>query len=294
MTHDGWDGSPGAGGGHWDPHPGPPVPPPPGPYGGPAPQQPAPWLPAAPAGPPPAPWASGSYPLPPVGPPPRGDGNGGGGRWIVLAAAFVLLALLGVGIAWFLTGTWEGDDAASSPAKSPSAGPSATADSDAAQAPPTGVTAPLRPTAVSATCQADPGVDSAGETVTYEPELTLDGLLDTAWRCPGSAVGVSLTYTFDTPVTVTEVGLVPGYAKVDPSDGTDRFAENRTVTAVTWRFEGGETHLQSIASPGPTMATETLPTGVTTTRFVLEIADTGNPTAERDFTAISDVQISGY
>ena len=282
MTQGGWGDPPGGGGSSWGPPPGPPVPPP-----GPAP---APWLPAGQPQPPPP----GSYPFPqPTGPAPGGAG-GGGGRWIAIAAAFVVLVLLGVGIAWFLAGDpGSDDDAAADTTRSTSEAPTTPPEGDPSEAPTTGPSAPLRPTGVAATCQADPGVDSAGEVVTYEPMLTLDGLLDTAWRCPGSAVGVSITYTFDTPVTVTEVGLVPGYAKVDPSDGTDRFAENRTVTAVAWRFDGGETHLQSIPSPGPVMSTEALSAPVTTTRVVLEIAGTGNDAAARDFTAISDVQING-
>jgi hypothetical protein len=153
---------------------------------------------------------------------------------------------------------------------------------------------PLQPVSVRATCQADPGVDSAGNTITYEPDLTLDAVPATAWRCPGWAVGHQLVYDFGGPVTLASVGLVPGYAKVDPLDGTDRFAENRTVTAVTWRFDDGSTHRQTISSPGPSLVTVDLPRGVTTSEVVLEIAGTGNDGAIRDFTAVSDVRFAGY
>jgi hypothetical protein len=95
-------------------------------------------------------------------------------------------------------------------------------------------------------------------------------------------------------VTVTSVALVPGYAKVDPASGENRFTQNRTVTAATWRFDDGTTHVQDILSPQPVMTVSDLMSGVDTTRVVLEITGTGNPTAERDFTAVSDVQISGY
>jgi hypothetical protein len=103
---------------------------------------------------------------------------------------------------------------------------------------------------VSATCQAPPGVDSAGNPVTYEPEPALDGIGSTAWRCPGSAIGAQLVFDFGAPVTLTSVARVPGYAKIDPVDGTDRFAENRTVTAVAWRFDSGTTHMQRIPFRG--------------------------------------------
>jgi hypothetical protein len=43
-------------------------------------------------------------------------------------------------------------------------------------------------------------------------------------RCPGSAVGHQLVYDFGSPVTLTSVGLVREYAKVDPVDGSNRFA----------------------------------------------------------------------
>ncbi|MGY1711340.1 hypothetical protein ACI8AC_17725 [Geodermatophilus sp. SYSU D00758] len=101
-------------------------------------------------------------------------------------------------------------------------------------------------------------------------------------------------YEFAEPVTVTAVGLVPGYAKVDPADGTDRFAENRTVTAVSWHFGGGASHQQRIPAPQPDLTTSQLPAEVRTTRVVLEVAGTGNPAAQRDFTAISDVLVTGY
>ncbi|WP_130504309.1 hypothetical protein [Blastococcus saxobsidens] len=158
---------------------------------------------------------------------------------------------------------------------------------------PSGSSAPLQPVSVTATCQAPPGLDAAGNPVTYEPQLTLDAVGATAWRCPGAAVGQQLVYDFGAPVTVTSVALVPGYAKVDPADGTDRFLENRTVTAVAWQFDDGRTERQDIAAPSAGMAEFQLPEAVTTRRVVLEIAGTGNDSAVRDFTAISDVRFAG-
>ncbi len=147
---------------------------------------------------------------------------------------------------------------------------------------------------MTATCQAADGVDSAGATITYQPEHTLDGLPATAWRCPGAAVGVELTFDFGGPVLLASAGLVPGYAKVDPTDGSDRFSENRTVTAVTWGFDDGTSSAHLIPTPRPSLAADSLPAPVRTTRVVLRITDTGNDTARRDFTAISDVVFTGY
>lgn len=152
----------------------------------------------------------------------------------------------------------------------------------------------LAPASVTADCVAPPAKDSAGATVTYEPELVLDGEPSTAWRCPGSAVGRRLVFTFDQPVTLLEVGLVPGYDKVDPADGIDRFTENRTVTGVTWRTDDGGSFAQSIPNPERVMTMLELPEPVTTRTLTLEITSTGNDGARRDFTPISDVELYGY
>lgn len=161
-----------------------------------------------------------------------------------------------------------------------------------ATAAPTAV-GPLLPVSVSATCQAPPGVDAAGAPVGYDAMNTLDGVGGTAWRCAGSAVGQRLVFDFGRPVVLATVGLVPGYDKTDPVDGTDRFFENRTVTAVTWGFDTGVVHRQDVAAPGRAMAQARLSAPVTTTRVVLEIAGTGNDGALRDFTTISDVAFTG-
>ncbi len=152
---------------------------------------------------------------------------------------------------------------------------------------------PLLPASVSATCQAPPGVDSAGAPVGYDAVNTLDGIGGTAWRCAGSAIGQRLVFDFGRPVALASVALVPGYDKTDPVDGTDRFGENRTVTAVTWGFDSGAVHRQEVAAPGRAMAEARLSAPVTTTRVVLEIAGTGNDGAVRDFTTISDVAFTG-
>ncbi|RBY80262.1 hypothetical protein DQ239_04120 [Blastococcus sp. TF02-09] len=172
--------------------------------------------------------------------------------------------------------------------------PSSTAGSSTATAtaaPP--VAGPLLPVSVTASCSAPPAVDAAGAPVTFDPANTLDGVGGTAWRCAGSAVGQRLVFDFGRPVVVSSVALVPGYAKTDPVDGTDRFGENRTVTAVAWGFDTGAVHRQDVAAPSRDLAEAPLDQPVTTTRVVLEIAGTGNDGAIRDFTTISDVAFAG-
>jgi len=93
--------------------------------------------------------------------------------------------------------------------------------------------------ASTASCIAPASVDAAGNEVTYEPGLAHDGDLTTAWRCPGSGTGESITLQLSQELQVAELGLVPGYAKTDPRSGADRYAENNRITMVRWTFPNG-------------------------------------------------------
>jgi hypothetical protein len=143
----------------------------------------------------------------------------------------------------------------------------------------------------SATANAPDGVDLSGNTVTYVAANTIDGDPGTAWRVEGDGTGQTLTFEFAAgPVYVTSVGLIPGYAKTDPVDGTDRFLENRRVRSVTWAFDGGVHHDQDFADsrdvqfiPIPDVLTTTLSVSITATT-----ADGG-----RDFTPISEIVVRG-
>jgi hypothetical protein len=87
--------------------------------------------------------------------------------------------------------------------------------------------------------------DSSGTFFTYGPEKTIDNLPDTAWRCDGDGVGQRLEIDFPGKVTLMSIGMVPGYAKIDPRDGTDRYAQNRRISAVSYTFDDGSTITQS-------------------------------------------------
>jgi hypothetical protein len=244
-------------------------------------------------------WQAGE----PFGVEPQGEAEGRRRGPLILAALLAVAVVLGVGYA--LVGR-DGHEVGSAERAEQNAGAAATTTSKAPAsssagsketARPTrtsGPRGPLRPVSVTATCQAPPGQDAAGTPITYDPAFTLDGVGETAWRCPGSAVGQRLVFDFGTPVTLTSVGLVPGYDKTDPVDGSNRFVDNRTVTGVTWRFDDGSAHRQAIPAPQRAMTTSTLPTPERTQRVVLEITGTGNDTAIRDFTTISDVAFAGY
>ncbi|MGH8839160.1 MAG: discoidin domain-containing protein [Jiangellaceae bacterium] len=127
--------------------------------------------------------------------------------------------------------------------------------------------------------------------MTYEPALSVDADPETAWRCPGDGVGETLVLDLGGSVRIAEVALVPGYAKTDAADGTDRYAENRRITAVRWRFDDGTTVEQEL-DPDPTLRdlqTFRVPPRATQ-RLVLEIVSSSD--AERDTVAVSAVRIS--
>ena len=152
----------------------------------------------------------------------------------------------------------------------------------------------LPPAVAEASCRTDGQSDATGRTITYEPAQTIDGDLSTAWRCAGSAVGQELTLRLAGLTTVTSVGLVPGYAKVDPADGIDRFALYRTVTGVEWRFDDGTVVAQDVSAPRASMTTLELAEPVTTSSVTMVVTSTGNDAAEYDFTAVSEVELSGF
>lgn len=142
---------------------------------------------------------------------------------------------------------------------------------------------------VTAPATAAPGFDACNNTTYYDATNLVDGVVDTAWRMDGDGTGQSLTLYFAGPQHVTEVGLIPGYAKVDPCDGVDRFFQNRRVTSVTWIFDDGSSVTQPLAESA---ALQTFAVDTTTTSIVLRIdAVTASP--ERDFTALSEIAVRG-
>lgn len=82
---------------------------------------------------------------------------------------------------------------------------------------------------------------------------------------------------------------MPGYAKVDPVDGTDRFQQNRVVTSVEYRFDDG-TSVRATLDNEPTL--QFTDVDVTTRTVTVEIAST-TPHGGRDFTPISEIEIYG-
>lgn len=136
------------------------------------------------------------------------------------------------------------------------------------------------------------GVDSAGATVGYSAAHLVDGDPSTAWRVEGDAEGEEIVLTLPEARTVTEVGIVNGYAKVDEESGDRRYGQNRRVLAATWVFDDGtEASFELEETVEPQVFTLDAPVETTTVRLRLdEVSRPGG----RDFTAISELSLTGY
>ena len=159
---------------------------------------------------------------------------------------------------------------------------------------PAATAAPPPPGPVSATVQASSATGAAqngcGQTTTYDPANVVDGDKSTAWRTAGDGTGQSLQFTLGANTHLVQVGLIPGYDKIDDCTGADRFAQMRKVTGVKWTFADG-TSVQQSFTPDRTM--QTINVNVVTTSVVLEI--TGTTAANGlDYTPVSEVSLVGY
>lgn len=130
--------------------------------------------------------------------------------------------------------------------------------------------------------------------VTYGPENAVDDAPDTAWRCDGDGVGEQLEVSFPAQRTLTSAGLVPGYAKTDAYDGTDRYLQNRRISSVRYTFDDGSSVVQSFdTGTGRNLQTIALP-NVSTSHVTITIlgsvdgeATNGQPVSDK--VAISQV-----
>lgn len=154
----------------------------------------------------------------------------------------------------------------------------------------TGNVVPISGVRASTGCTSEPGVDAGGTRVSYNAANLTDGVADTTWRCDGSAVGQKLRLDLGREREVAEVGLIPGYAKTDDADGTDRYAEDNRVTKVRWTI-GGTVVEQTMSGDPQDRRVRLMRVPRTRARTVtLQIlaVDKG----ARDLTAISEVQLA--
>ncbi|HWS31155.1 MAG TPA: hypothetical protein VN408_00275 [Actinoplanes sp.] len=143
---------------------------------------------------------------------------------------------------------------------------------------------------VTATSTADSAQDAGGSTVTFDADNVADNDPETAWRTPGTGIGESLTFTFSRPVHLTSVGVIPGYAKLDPTSGVNRFTENRRVEQARFDFGGGIVNDYSFSdsTESQTYTIEMITDSVTVT-----ILDSTDKT-KRNYTALSEIAFYGW
>ncbi|HJZ48272.1 MAG TPA: protein kinase [Roseiflexaceae bacterium] len=231
----------------------------------------------------------------------------------IWAIALVALVLIGALLAFTLTRSPSETDSVEpvvaatlelAPTTEPQESPQAAATSEAeatspgqsqpTEGPPREI-APLTPESVSASAHSTPNVDSQGNTVTYDPANAVDGKNDTTWRVDHDGLEQWLQLDFASEVEVKKIGIIPGYDKIDPFDGTDRFAQNRVVKQVRLEFSDGTSQEASFERQRDMQFVE-LPEAIRT-RFVrIVITDTYPPPPApdgRDFTPISEVVVEG-
>src|SRR5690606_8347764 len=85
---------------------------------------------------------------------------------------------------------------------------------------------------VSAPRPRPPGQTATGTPVRYPATNMLDGDPTTSYQISGDASGSVITFSFDSPVTLREVGMINGYAKSE--GGNDWYAKNRKVLEAEW------------------------------------------------------------
>lgn len=134
-------------------------------------------------------------------------------------------------------------------------------------------------------------VDAAGQPVTFAASNVTDGRTATAWRTPGDGRSETLTLSWDHTVRVMAVGLIPGYDKHDPLDGTDRFAQNRRIAAARILVDNGSAWEIELADSRQLQLFRIDPTD--TTSVTIEILDSipGHPGF--NYAAISEVSVLG-
>ncbi len=248
-----------------------------------------------------------ALPPPPAPPPvtvdPEPEASGGGTKWWLVAFVVILGGVLA-----FVLLRPDGDDGEEAEDLSPPPSSETTVAPTTTTTPPTTTTTPpttttefvvdpsaavpLTYSSATASSTAADGVDLSGNPVTYAVGNIVDGDPETAWRTDGDGIGETITLQIaGGPVWVTEVGLIPGYAKVDPVDGTDRFVENRRVESAEWAFDGAITQGQAFDVNDRNL--QSIPVEpVLTSRITITIMDTTDD-GGRDFTPISEIVVRG-
>lgn len=211
-----------------------------------------------------------------------------GRRALGLAATLTILVALGTGLTLRMVAAAPNDPSAPDPTIAP---PEATTTTTGQQSPPPPPMELARSATASASATAPSSVDAGGNSVDYDPGNVIDGRRMTAWRTSGDGRGETLTLQWDRPVRVASVGLIPGYDKHDPYDGSDRFAQNRRIRTARIILADGSSW-NAVFTPSRQLQRFRIE-GVTDS-VTIEVLATVPGLAGFDDTAISEVSVLGY
>lgn len=141
---------------------------------------------------------------------------------------------------------------------------------------------------IQASSTAPPAVDAANNVVTYEAARAIDGNPTTAWRTEGDGHGATLSLDLGKRMGVDRVGLLPGYAKIDPFDHRDRFIQNRRITSVRYHFDDGSSRDADFEDKPIVQFADV---GIKTRHITIEIVATTPGDPDFDYTAISEIVV---
>lgn len=130
---------------------------------------------------------------------------------------------------------------------------------------------------------------ASGRRIDFQGPQAVDGRPGTAWRCKGDGVGRTLVITMKGVQRIAAVGLIPGFAAVDPITGADGFATDRRVLRVRWAL-GGRTGIQTLNPARPNLQLLRIPP---TRAGVLTMTILATTAARTDVFAVSDVAVYG-
>jgi hypothetical protein len=223
-----------------------------------------------------------------------------GRAWIGWVAGAVLL----VGLVLLLLRVFATDDAdvatgatdgETSSVTAPADGPEDATTEETASAAPTGVGRPrelARGASFGVPATAPPTTDLDGTLVAYEAAQMGDGDPRTTWRTAGDASGQTITVTLAEPGVVTRVGLLNGYAK--QVAGVDWYPNNRRILSVSWGFDDGTSVEQTFAERPAVQRLKVPPVQTGTVSITItSVTPPGSGDLGRDYTAISEVSITG-
>jgi hypothetical protein len=225
--------------------------------------------------------------------------------WVVLGLAVAVVVAIGLVV---VLGGGDDDTTAedrghrSQPQRVPGTDATAESPSEAtSEAPassPTGASGPPRDLVSEVRRIQVPGTAAAstdartGAPVTFGAAHLTDGDTTTCWRVDGDASGSAITVTFARPVTLTEVGLVNGYAKSYP--GYDGYKLNRRVLSVRWVFDDGTSVDQQLTTD---RRMQTVPVQAGETSHlrleIVAVSPPGSGPLGKDFTAVSELDLIG-